>query len=269
MVGLTRPLLLCGATLLIAACTRVVGGTASATFGGDRQGMLDVATILLDQSRMQAITGSGDDLTIIPTMDTTYPVDVDDFAQPIPRECRFIYAETAVFGSEIEAFHKTTFQDRPDGSLISEAAAPIGMPAPPGVPSTPWRSPSTTARQVRQAGCSSVGGPPAAIPYTSGPRLRSRLPGPIGGPVGSDLLRLPGIGLRHRDDEHRRQRAGLAPRARVQDARTDVNVVSCALRCATTLVLTFPPRAFSLRRRRPWLDPHGAGPATDPGTTPP
>lgn len=80
MVGLTRPLLLCGATLLIAACTRVVGGTASATFGGDRQGMLDVATILLDQSRMQAITGSGDDLTIIPTMDTTYPVDVDDFA---------------------------------------------------------------------------------------------------------------------------------------------------------------------------------------------
>lgn len=123
MVGLTRPLLLCGATLLIAACTRVVGGTASATFGGDRQGMLDVATILLDQSRMQAITGSGDDLTIIPTMDTTYPVDVDDFAQPIPRECRFIYAETAVFGSKIEAFHKTTFQDRPDGSLISEAAA--------------------------------------------------------------------------------------------------------------------------------------------------
>lgn len=82
MVGLTRPLLLCGATLLIAACTRVVGGTASATFGGDRQGMLDVATILLDQSRMQAITGSGDDLTIIPTMDTTYPVDVDDFAHP-------------------------------------------------------------------------------------------------------------------------------------------------------------------------------------------
>ncbi|MCY0611135.1 hypothetical protein OVV29_37050, partial [Klebsiella pneumoniae] len=70
--------------------------------------MLEVATILLDQSRMQAITGSGDDLTIIPTMDTTYPVDVDDFAQPIPRECRFIYAETAVFGSEIEAFHKTT-----------------------------------------------------------------------------------------------------------------------------------------------------------------
>lgn len=104
MVGLTRPLLLCGATLLIAACTRVVGGTASATFGGDRQGMLDVATILLDQSRMQAITGSGDDLTIIPTMDTTYPVDVDDFAQPIPRECRFIYAETAVFGSEIKRF---------------------------------------------------------------------------------------------------------------------------------------------------------------------
>lgn len=269
MVGLTRPLLLCGATLLIAACTRVVGGTASATFGGDRQGMLDVATILLDQSRMQAITGSGDDLTIIPTMDTTYPVDVDDFAQPIPRECRFIYAETAVFGSEIEAFHKTTFQDRPDGSLISEAVAAYRDAG------TARRAFDTLAVTVHDCAASPAGWlfvsrwTAAAIPYTSGPRLRSRLPGPIGGPVGSDLLRLPGIGLRHRDDEHRRQRAGLAPRARVQDARTDVNVVSCALRCATTLVLTFPPRAFSLRRRRPWLDPHGAGPATDPGTTPP
>ncbi len=123
MVGLTRPLLLCGATLLIAACTRVVGGTASATFGGDRQGMLDVATILLDQSRMQAITGSGDDLTIIPTMDTTYPRRRRRFRPTHTTRMPVHLCRDAVFGSEIEAFHKTTFQDRPDGSLISEAAA--------------------------------------------------------------------------------------------------------------------------------------------------
>ncbi len=42
MVGLTRPLLLCGATLLIAACTRVVGGTASATLAVT-DGVPDVA----------------------------------------------------------------------------------------------------------------------------------------------------------------------------------------------------------------------------------
>ncbi|EFD14741.1 lipoprotein lpqA [Mycobacterium tuberculosis T46] len=124
MVGLTRPLLLCGATLLIAACTRVVGGTASATFGGDRQGMLDVATILLDQSRMQAITGSGDDLTIIPTMDTTYPVDVDDFRPThTTRMPVHLCRDGSLLALRSKAFHKTTFQDRPDGSLISEAAA--------------------------------------------------------------------------------------------------------------------------------------------------
>ena len=85
--------------------------------------MSNVDTILLDQSRMRAITGAGEHLTIIPSMDGTPRW--TSMRSPIPRraECRFIYAETATFGPDVEEFHKTTFQDPPDGALISEGAA--------------------------------------------------------------------------------------------------------------------------------------------------
>ncbi|HEX5253065.1 MAG TPA: sensor domain-containing protein [Mycobacterium sp.] len=117
--------LLCAVVTLVASCTRVVDGTAVAGSGTDRRVVqgVDVDTILLDQSRMRAITGAGEHLTIIPSMDGTSPVDIDALAETAPNECRFIYAETATFGRDLEAFHKTTFQDPPDGALISEGAA--------------------------------------------------------------------------------------------------------------------------------------------------
>jgi hypothetical protein len=125
MARLTRPLLLGAAMLLIAACTRVVGGTPIPGFGPAAKGIqgVNVDTILLDQSRMRAITGAGEQLTIIPSMDGSRPVDIDALADATPRECRFLYAETATFGPDVEEFHKTTFQDPPDGALISEGAA--------------------------------------------------------------------------------------------------------------------------------------------------
>lgn len=125
MAGWTRPVLLCGAMLLTAACTRVVDGTAVPGFGGAPRSVqgVNVDAILLDQSRMGAITGAGEHLAIIPTMDGKYPVDIDALAETAPRACRFIYAETATFGPDLEAFHKTTFQDPPDSALISEGAA--------------------------------------------------------------------------------------------------------------------------------------------------
>jgi len=125
MARLTRPLLLGAAVLLTAACTRVVGGTAIPGFGPAAKGIqgVNVDTILLDQSRMRAITGAGEQLTIIPSMDGSRPVDIDALAEATPRECRFLYAETATFGPDVEEFHKTTFQDPPDGALISEGAA--------------------------------------------------------------------------------------------------------------------------------------------------
>lgn len=83
---------------------------------------------MLDTSRMRAITGAGEELTIIPTMDSTAPVDIDELAVSVPSPCRFIYAETMVFGSEHTQFHKTTYQYPPEGALISEGAA--GYPDP-------------------------------------------------------------------------------------------------------------------------------------------
>ena len=125
MARLTRPLLLWGAVLLTAACTRVVDGAAVPAFGAARKAVhgVNVDTVLLDQSRMRAITGAGEHLTIIPSMDGNSPVDIDALADTAPRACRFIYAETATFGPDIEEFHKTSFQDPPDGALISEGAA--------------------------------------------------------------------------------------------------------------------------------------------------
>jgi PknH-like protein len=124
MAVAARPLVLCCAALLAAACTRVVGGSAVPIFGAQRgmQG-INVDAVLLDQSRMQAITGADEHLTIIPTMDGISPVDIDALADSTPKECRFIFAETATFGPDVEEFHKTTFQDPPDGALISEGAA--------------------------------------------------------------------------------------------------------------------------------------------------
>ncbi len=82
-----------------------------------------VDAILLDQSRMRAIAGAGNEMTIIPTMDGTHPVDIDQLAETAPPPCRFIYAETATFGPDIQAFHKTTFQYPPKGGVLSEGAA--------------------------------------------------------------------------------------------------------------------------------------------------
>jgi hypothetical protein len=102
---------------------RVVGGTPVFYGSPYPTSPVDVDKILLDQSRMRAITGAGDDLTIIPSMDGKYPVDLDTLAETAPSECRFIYSETRTFGPDIAEFHKTTFQDPPDSGLISEGAA--------------------------------------------------------------------------------------------------------------------------------------------------
>jgi PknH-like extracellular domain len=125
MARLARPLLMCAAVMLAVACTRVVGGSALPGFTLGAKGVqgVNVDEILLDQSRMRAITGGDEHMTIIPTMDGTRPVDIDDLAATAPPPCRFIYAETATFGPDIAEFHKTTYQDPPKGGLISEGAA--------------------------------------------------------------------------------------------------------------------------------------------------
>ena len=87
---------------------------------------------------MRGITGGGDDLNIIPSMDATTPVDVDLLADEVPPPCRFLFAETATFGSDLADFHKTTYQDPPVGGLISQGAAVYRDPQSARTRSTSW-----------------------------------------------------------------------------------------------------------------------------------
>ena len=116
----------CAAAVLATGCTHLVDGSAyrSATAPAfSPPGVVDVDGVLLDQAQIRAITGGGQDVTIIPSMDGKSPVDIEELADSVPPECRFIFAETATFGPDIEDFRKTTFQDPPRGTLISEGAA--------------------------------------------------------------------------------------------------------------------------------------------------
>jgi hypothetical protein len=119
-----RRMMLGAAAILVAGCSHLVDGTAvPGSDAGQNLSGVDVNRVLLDQSRMQAITGGGEHLTIIPSMDGDSPVDIDGLAPSAPPECRFVFADSATFGPDIETFHKTTFQDPPHGGIISEGAA--------------------------------------------------------------------------------------------------------------------------------------------------
>ncbi|MDZ4269258.1 MAG: sensor domain-containing protein [Mycobacterium sp.] len=112
--------------VLVAGCTQSVDGTATRSPPGideDSRSPVDVDTVLLERVQMQAITGAGEDLTPIPGMDSKVPVDIDLLLESVPLQCQWVFAETQVFGSEVEEFHKSTFQNPPRGGLISQAAA--------------------------------------------------------------------------------------------------------------------------------------------------
>jgi hypothetical protein len=122
----------CAVAALTAACTHSVTGTAQRETPGiddDSRSPVDVETIMLSQAQMQAITGAGPDLTIIPTMDGKIPVDVTPLIDTTPAPCQWFFAETQTFGPEVEEFHKTTFQHPPKGGLISQGAAAYRDPA--------------------------------------------------------------------------------------------------------------------------------------------
>jgi len=116
----------CLAAMLATGCTQTVTGSALRATPGiddDSRSPVDVDSIMLDQSQMRAITGAGDDLTIIPSMDGKFPVDIEQLAKGAPPQCEWIFADTQTFGPEIEEFHKTTFQHPPGSGLISQGAA--------------------------------------------------------------------------------------------------------------------------------------------------
>lgn len=114
----------CALAAMLLGCTRLVGGAVLPPVSPPLpEGAVDVGRIMLDTSRMRSIAGAGEELTIVPTMDSAAPVDIDELAATVPPPCRFIFAETTVFGSRSTQFHKTTYQYPPKGALISEGAA--------------------------------------------------------------------------------------------------------------------------------------------------
>jgi hypothetical protein len=126
MAALARTLTVSVAAVLTAGCVSMVDGTAVRAVPGlddDSLSPVDVDTVLLETTQMQAITGAGEDLTIIPSMDGKIPVDIEPLMKQVPEPCRWLFAESQTFGDEVEEFHKTTFQNPPDGGLISQGAA--------------------------------------------------------------------------------------------------------------------------------------------------
>ncbi|BBX06929.1 sensor domain-containing protein [Mycolicibacterium aichiense] len=112
--------------MLLTGCTQWVDGAPLRALGepsSSPPGVVDVDRIMLSQQQIQAITGGGQDVTIIPSMDGKAMVDVDPLADLVPRDCRFLFLETDTFGTDVEDFHKTSFQYPPRRALISEAAA--------------------------------------------------------------------------------------------------------------------------------------------------
>ena len=130
MTGRACAVLMCAAAIATAGCTQSVTGIAvrpAPSIDEDSRSPVDVDTVLLDRAQMQAITGAGQDLTPIPGTESKAPVDLGVIPgvvpENVPQQCEWVYAETQVFGSELEEFHKATYQNPPGGGLISQAAA--------------------------------------------------------------------------------------------------------------------------------------------------
>ncbi|OAN40127.1 sensor domain-containing protein [Mycolicibacterium iranicum] len=129
MTGRISTALMCAAAIVGAGCSQTVAGSAvrpPPAIDENSRSPIDVDSVLLDRAQMQAVTGTGPDLTAIPGTESKFPVDIDIpeyLANGIAPECDWVYAETQVFGAEVEEFHKTTYQNPPDGGLISQAAA--------------------------------------------------------------------------------------------------------------------------------------------------
>lgn len=119
-------LVCCATAAVLTGCTQWIDGVPLRALSEPPHhppGIVDVDQVLLNQAQMRAITGGGQDLTIIPTMDGKAPVDIEQLAESVPTDCRFLFAETDIFGTDVEDFHKTSFQEPGRRALISEGAA--------------------------------------------------------------------------------------------------------------------------------------------------
>ena len=117
MPAAARPLAVwCAAVLLAAGCTQSVTGTAVRAIPGiddDSLSPVDVETVVLDQSQMRAITGAGEDLTIIPSMDGKIPVDIEPLVEDAPPQCQWVSPRRRRSAPRSRSSTRPRFRTRP------------------------------------------------------------------------------------------------------------------------------------------------------------
>ena len=90
-----RLAVVCATAVLAAGCAQTIHGTAhraAPAIDDESRSPIDVESVMLDQAQMRAITGAGEDLTIVPSMDGKIPVDVSDLMNGTPQECQWYFA---------------------------------------------------------------------------------------------------------------------------------------------------------------------------------
>ena len=208
-----RPLMVwCAAALLAAGCTQTVTGT--------RCGRRRASTMIRchrSMSRRSCSTsrrcarspGPARTSRSSRAWTARSPSTSSHSSKGAPPQCQWLFAETQTFGPDVEEFHKTTFQNPPDGGLISEAAAAYRDPA------TARRAFDGLVGLVEDCDSTTLGPmfvgdwtATADTLKTRPRRLRSRLPGEIGRAGRGHVLPISRLGARHRDDEHPREGAG-------------------------------------------------------------
>src|SRR5271155_5394444 len=113
----------------LAVAKTLIGQPYSTALGSGRPGLLLAPTARLPSNEEQGPRRPGKTMSRMavaartPVLGGASPVDIDTLAKTAPPQCRFVYADTATFGPDVETFHKTTFQYPPRGGLISEGAA--------------------------------------------------------------------------------------------------------------------------------------------------
>jgi len=116
---------LVAATAVSAGCAHVVAGTPAlpASVRPGHYYGVNVDDVLLTAPELREVTGAGLDMTEVPGMDATQPVDEENLVQLAPPECQFIFRESLIFGPDVDQFHKTGFQTPPQSALLTEGAA--------------------------------------------------------------------------------------------------------------------------------------------------
>ena len=116
---------LVAAAAVSAGCAHVVAGTPALpdTVRPGHYYGVDVDDVLLTAPELREVTGAGLDMTEVPGMDATQPVDEENLVQLAPPECQFIFRESLIFGPDVGQFHETAFQTPPQSALLTEGAA--------------------------------------------------------------------------------------------------------------------------------------------------